>query len=775
MQPRGPLALCLLSLGLFPAAASGQDRDPFAIIADSKALCAATPDNPACLLAQAETVATVANALAEAGNSLDRGQFIAPVRALLADPNPEIRTSALYALAKLGPDATDTSALVALARDPVSNVRAGVWAAAAKSSDPAARRIAMRVGERPTGLGYAPDGAAFDPSALGFSLPEGLEYLWLAADLRKAGQLHFLSSQSPDDLLATLAPLAAGPAQPLTNASATDLTLGDAALSLLDAQVYRAPRVLTLPAAEGLPVRHLVVFDDLAFGQAGLAVLFADGRSLQPVPAETAAEITGDTPPAADAYDAALLRRSGLKPDADPDETELFMAIVAAGGFGAAEYLEIYPDGAYADEARAYLTAPQIVMGALTFTDTQDITVSFANLSEGAFADVRIVPKTPDAEPVVELRLYDATRDTARFSPDSRLVPGIYRAIATVDPGDGGAEISLMADFELVLGQAVLEADKIEYAPGETINVRFAGMPGDSQDYVSTAPVGSPNETFLTYAYAQGARDGSLTLPAPNEPGTYELRAFFREDESILRGSLPFTVAGTAAPLTDVQPAPAPNQPLQTTPTTPGTPGADARAILTLDKVDYAPGAPIKVTYADMFGHPQDYVAVVVAGAPNSSYLQYRYTEGAQSGTAEMTAPTEPGTYEIRAFFMEDEAILRAAVSFTVTGDAASTATAATTPSPDARATLALDKTSYAAGETITITYADMFGHSQDYVATAPAGSSNAIYMEYRYTEGAKSGTATLTAPSVSGAYEVRAFFMEDEAILRAFVPFTVE
>jgi hypothetical protein len=67
-----------------------------------------------------------------------------------------------------------------------------------------------------------------------------------------------------------------------------------------------------------------------------------------------------------------------------------------------------------------------------------------------------------------------------------------------------------------------------------------------------------------------------------------------------------------------------------------------------------------------MFGHPQDYVATVPAGAPHSSYLNYRYTEGTRSGTATLTAPTTPGAYEVRAFFMEDETILRAAVPFTV-------------------------------------------------------------------------------------------------------------
>ena len=770
MQPRRPFALLVLGLGLLPLAASGQDRDPLAIIEEGQSLCEAAPDSPACQVAQAETVAAVADALAEAGNSLDRATFIPRVRALLDDPNAEIRTSALYALAKLGPDATDTPALLALARDPVSNVRAGAWAAASRSPDPAARRIALRMAERPEGKGYAPDTLAFDAAALGFPLPEGAEYLWLTADLRETGQLHFLSSLSGDQLVAALGGHAAGPAQPLTSASAANL--GDAALALLDPQVYGAPLVLTVAAADGLPMRHLIVFDDLAFGQSGLAILFADGRSLLPAPPQATGELSGDSPPADESFDAALLRRSGLKPEADPEETELFMAIAAAGGFGAADYLEIYPDGAYADEARAFLAGPQLVLDGLNFTDTQDITVSLKNVPELAYADVRIVPKLPDAEPVAEQRLYNAGSDIARFAPDSRLAPGLYRVIATVDPDDGGALFSLMRDFELTLGQAVLTADKAVFAPGEMITVRFSGMSGDSQDYVSTAPVGSTNQTFVNYAYTQGARDGSLTLPAPTVPGAYELRAFFREDEGILRGSLPFTVDGVAAPVADAPPAPMPAAPPAA-----GMPSPAARASLTLDKAEYAPGAQITVTYADMFGHPQDYVATVPAGAPYSSYMEYRYTEGARAGTVVLTAPVAPGPYEIRAFFMEDEAILRAAVPFTVTGVAASAAATATVtaPSPDARAAVVLDKPAYAPGEPIRVTYSDMFGHSQDYVATAPAGSSNATYLEYRYTEGARSGTAMLTAPTTPGSYEVRAFFMEDEAILRASATFIVE
>jgi hypothetical protein len=121
------------------------------------------------------------------------------------------------------------------------------------------------------------------------------------------------------------------------------------------------------------------------------------------------------------------------------------------------------------------------------------------------------------------------------------------------------------------------------------------------------------------------------------------------EDEAILRASTPFTVSGDIAPV-----------PIA------GTPSPDARATLTPDKASYAPGEVVTIAYSGMFGDPSDYVAISSAGSPNTSYLQYIYTAGNLAGTTTLSAPVEPGAYEVRAFFKEDEAILRASVAFTV-------------------------------------------------------------------------------------------------------------
>lgn len=660
---RPMLRLSILALGLLlsplethPLAAQ-ETEDLLEVVARTKALCAEDADSTPCLAYRARSTAIIANAVAEAGNTRDRGTFLAPVRALLTDPSPEIRTSALFALAKLQPDASDTPTLMVLLRDPVSNVRAGAWAAAGQSSDSAARRIVRRVSERPTGAGYAPDALAFDPTGLGFALPDGLEYLWLAADARRQGQLHFLTEAAPQTALGWFAALASGPAMPVEAMILGDLALIDQLGSFHEPDIYGAPMVLALAASGDLPARLIVVYQDLAFDQTGLAVVFADRRSLVPAaPAVDKADLEASAPLEDAEFDAALLRQSGFKPEADPEESDLFMAIVAAGGHGADVYLEVFPDGAYAAEARSYLAAPRIELGALSFSDTEDITVSFKNLPQGTSATIRIVGTGPEPDTIAEQYLPDAVTGTAHFAPDRRLVPGVYLVAASVDAGDDPETLSLWRDFSVTLGQAVLAAGKADYSPGEPIEVRFSGMSGDSQDYVSTAPAGAPKETFLQYAYTQGAREGTLTLLAPTAPGEYELRAFFREDESLLRASIPFTVSGLsdAAPGAEVA-----------APPTSG-PAPEARANLALDKASFAPSEVMAITYSGMYGDPYDYVAVVAAGAPYSSYLQYKYTDGRREGTTSLTAPTAPGDYELRAFYMEDETILRASIPFTV-------------------------------------------------------------------------------------------------------------
>src|SRR5678810_712705 len=160
---------------------------------------------------------------------------------------------------------------------------------------------------------------------------------------------------------------------------------------------------------------------------------------------------------------------------------------------------------------------------------------------------------------------------------------------------------------------------------------------------------------------------------------------------------------------------------------------------LTTDQASYAVGATITVTYAGLPGNPGDWIAIAAAGSDNTSYIDYAYATGA-SGTATFTAPGA-GSYVVRAFAQGTYTLLAESAAFTVVGGGA---------------TVSTDQSTYAPGNTITVTYAGLPGNAGDWIALAAAGSDNTSYVDYAYATGA-SGTALFTAPA-NGSFVARAF-----------------
>lgn len=654
---RAALAAFAVLLALSGSGQAEGEPDPLALLAERDVLCAGGAEMPACSLAEGRLIALVANAIAEAGQTLDRGAFIDLVRPYLESEAPELRATAAYALAKLSPDASDTPGLIVLLRDPASAVRDGAWAAAGASSDPAARLVVDRFPERVERNGYWPDPAPFDAGTLGLTLPEGLDYLWLSAPLRASGELQFLADRAPELLLDEVAELAGQtpvtPAEALTRWPGAPGRLMDFQDETLFGQAQVVP---VLPSGAGSPTHYAVVYQDRLFAATGLTLIIADGREILPEPVEDVDVPDPALEPLRDAlaFDAALVARAGAKPEAPAEETDLYLTITASGGAAAEAYLELFPDGAYAAEMRALIAAPRLVLDATRYPETGPVIAELLNLPEGSMADITVLG--PEG--------YVAFAQTQEDGPvaidiSGRVGLGAYRVNAAVMLPDSDLPLVLWRDFSVEQAMAELRTAKTEFAPGETIEVEFLGMSGSDQDYVATVAAGASLNSFVAYAYTGGARDGHLTLPAPTEPGAYELRAFFREDESVLRASLPFSVAGSAA----VSPQPEASSTASST----TIPDDSARAVLALDRSSYAPGATITVIFAGMSGSTSDYVSVAPVGAANSSYLQYAYiANGATEGVATLTAPNEPGTYEVRAIFRDDETILRGSVTFTV-------------------------------------------------------------------------------------------------------------
>jgi hypothetical protein len=86
-------------------------------------------------------------------------------------------------------------------------------------------------------------------------------------------------------------------------------------------------------------------------------------------------------------------------------------------------------------------------------------------------------------------------------------------------------------------------------------------------------------------------------------------------------------------------------------------------------------------------------------------------------------------------------------------------------------ATVSTDHASYAAGATVTVTYAGLPGSFHDWIAIAPAGSPNTSVVAFVFANGQTSGTATFSAPT-GGTYVARAFANDDYILLAESAPF---
>lgn len=764
MRFAGSVLLAVMVAVLGSAAAVAQETPP-SVLDEAEALCAGAPDGVPCTLARARVVAALAELVADAGNTRDRGLFIAPVRALLTNPAPEVRTSAFFALAKLAPDATDTPAIRQALFDPVSNVRGAAWAAAQASSDPVAREVIDRVPLRPQGRGYGPDPAPFDPVALGVSIPDRADYLWLTARLQEEGQLQFLTDATPAEVLAHFQPVASGSPLPPDAASRAHPQAGFLFGDFVLPQLYADPQVLVLPSGDDPFAHMVVVYHDIVFGRTGFTLVQQFRRPIVGLPRVDTPDLEpppGDLPigPATLAWAEAGL---GLVPGAPAEETELYLAVRDAGGFGAEDYLELYPDGAYAAAMRALIAGPRLVLDDVSYPETGRIAVSLSNLPPGSTATVYLLDTARDYAIVDTLFLPDASAP-AGFDLLAKHAPGIYVVRAEISIDGADALLELTRDLSIVASRIDLQLDKTAFAPGEPMQVRFTGLSGDPKDYLATAAAGSPASAYVTYVYTGGQRAGTATLAAPATPGAYEVRAYFRDDDSVIRASLPFTVTGDAAPPA-AQPDPGVTAPpvVAPEPDSPSsavvTPPTASGAALTLETALMPPGGTLRFAYSGMSGDGQDFIATAPAGSPPEAYLKYTYTNGARDGSATLVAPTKEGDYELRAIFGGDARTVQAMLPFTVKADVR----------------LSLDKTVFAPGEAITVRFAGLAGATQDYIATARAGSEASAYVNYVYANGAREGSLSLKAPTEPGRYELRAYLQDDPNVVKASLPFTVE
>jgi hypothetical protein len=151
-------------------------------------------------------------------------------------------------------------------------------------------------------------------------------------------------------------------------------------------------------------------------------------------------------------------------------------------------------------------------------------------------------------------------------------------------------------------------------------------------DWIAFAVPGSPGAEYVpnAWTYAEGANPA--IVPTPGTPGTYELR-YLKTDYTILVAL-----------------------PVEVTPTTKAPPAPVALTV-TLPVLTVKAGAAFEVTLgADAPRGADEYVYIVPAGAPEQDYSG-GFTLVPATGPVAMTAPTMPGTWELRYMVPRGEGV----------------------------------------------------------------------------------------------------------------------
>jgi hypothetical protein len=151
-----------------------------------------------------------------------------------------------------------------------------------------------------------------------------------------------------------------------------------------------------------------------------------------------------------------------------------------------------------------------------------------------------------------------------------------------------------------------------------------AGRP--NADWIGLYRVGESNRAYRWWAYVNGATSGSFYFTAPSEGGQYELRYLINNGYTSVATSNTITINAL--------------DPSQFT--------------LTANPSTVAAGGPLSVSFTAPPGRSAlDWIGLYKVGDPNRSYGWWRYTNGAESGTFDLSAPLTPGQYEFR-YLLED-------------------------------------------------------------------------------------------------------------------------
>jgi len=234
-------------------------------------------------------------------------------------------------------------------------------------------------------------------------------------------------------------------------------------------------------------------------------------------------------------------------------------------------------------------------------------------------------------------------------------------------------------------------------AAGSAFEVSWEG-PDSRGDYIAIAVKGSRDHEYKDYAYTE--RGNPSHLVAPGDPGPFELRYVHAHTTRVI-----------------------------------------GRADIQVTPVQASVQPPAEVPAASEFqvawqgpAYEIDYLTIAEPSSPAGTYDNYAYTR--HGNPAKLTAPAEPGRYEVR-YILGNGTLILARSPMTIG------AVSAQVQPPESVNAAAKFQVSWQGPS-----------NEGDYLSVAKAGSPDGSYDNYAYTK--NGNPAKLTAPAEAGQYEVR-------------------
>jgi subtilisin len=303
-----------------------------------------------------------------------------------------------------------------------------------------------------------------------------------------------------------------------------------------------------------------------------------------------------------------------------------------------------------------------------------------------------------------------STRLSAEI-PATDLAASGTAQVTVFSPAPGGGS-STALPFTIG-GSPTLSVSATTAAPGSPVTVTLTNGFGGSADWLALAASTAPNGSYLQWTYVgAGVTTRTWTVNMPATAGTYEFRLFLNNGST----------RGATSPSVTVSPGPS-QTPVLTSISPGSAPTGGAAFTLVATGTNFVAASVIRWNGAD---RPTTYVSSAQLSAAISA------TDLAASGTAQVTVFSPPpggGTSN--------------ALPFTIGG------------SP----TLSVSATTAAAGVPVTVTLANGFGGSADWLALAASSAPNASYLQWTYVgSGVTTRTWTVNMPATAGTYEFRLF-----------------